>query len=486
MSAKSGFWTVVGGWLLLTASLTAEAAGGQDGKVKLPEADRVLSREIFKQLIEINSQDSNGSVTAAATAMRERLLAAGFPAGDLVLAGPNERKQNLVARYRGKSSGLKPILIIAHLDVVEARKEDWTTDPYQFVEKDGYFYGRGTQDMKDDDASLVANFVRLKREGFVPKRDIVVALTADEEGGQSNGVNWLLKNRPELMVADFVLNPDAGGLELRGGKPTSLGVEATEKLYADFRITAVNRGGHSSLPRPDNAIYELMHALEKLEANPFPMELNEVTRAQLAAAEKIAAPERAKRIRGVLATPPDMDAVAAFSKDPADSATLRTTCVATMLKAGHAPNALPAMAQANVNCRILPGYSQEEIRQKLMALLGDGGLKIEYVTDAGSAMAMGSDRKSAPPPPVREDVFGPLRRVAGEVWPGVPVVPSMSAGASDSIYTMALGIPSYGVGGMGVDSDDSRAHGRDERIRVESFYTGVEFYYLYLKALTTP
>ena len=461
-------------------------ASGQTWERVLAPVDRTLSREVFKELIEINSQDSNGSVTAAATAMRNRLLKAGFAAEDLVLAGPNERKQNLVAKYRGSGSGLKPILVICHLDVVEARKEDWTTDPYKLVEKDGYFYGRGTQDMKGEDASAVVNFIRLKREGWVPKRDIVLALTADEEGGKSNGVDWLLKNRPELMVADFVLNPDSGGVELRGGKATEMSVEATEKLYADFRLSTANRGGHSSQPRPDNAIYELMHALEKLEANPFPMELNAVTRASLAETAKTATPERAKLIAGVLATPADAKAVVEFSKDPGDNATLRTTCVATMLKGGHAPNALPAMAEANVNCRILPGHSQEEIRQVLIALFADPMLKIEYVTDSGSAMAMGSDRKSAPAPPVREDVFGPLRQVTEVVWPGLPVVPSMSAGASDSIYTMAAGIPSYGVGGMGVDFDDDRAHGKDERIRVESFYQGVQFYYLYLKALTKP
>jgi acetylornithine deacetylase/succinyl-diaminopimelate desuccinylase-like protein len=468
------------------ASFCSVFAASQQVSTTLPQPDRELSRSIFKELIEINSQDSNGSVTRAAVAMRERLLKAGFPAADLVLAGPNDRKQNLVAKYKGTSSSLKPILIICHLDVVEARKEDWTTDPYQFVEKDGYFYGRGTQDIKEEDADLVENFIRLKREGWVPKRDIVIALTADEEGGQSNGVDWLLKNRPELMKADFALNPDAGGVELRAGKPTTMGVEATEKLYADFRLTTANRGGHSSEPRPDNAIYELMHALEKLEANPFPMELNDVTRAELKEIAKTADPKRAALIRGVLATPPDEKAAAEFSKDPTDNNKLRTTCVATMLKGGHAPNALPAMAQANVNCRILPGYSQEEIRQKLIALFADPELKIEYVTDAGSAMAMGSDRKSAPAPPVRADVFGPLREVTAEMWPGVPVIPSMSAGTSDSIYTMAAGIPSYGVSGMGVDFDDDRAHGKDERLRVEAFYQGVEFYYLYLKALTKP
>jgi len=424
-------------------------------------------------------------VTACAVAMRNRLLAGGFAAEDLVLAGPNDRKQNLVARYRGKSgSGLKPILIIGHIDVVEARREDWTTNPYEFVEKGGYYYGRGTQDMKVDDAGVVEDFIRMRREGYVPDRDIVLALTADEEGGQSNGVSWLLKNRPELVRADFVLNPDAGGVELRNGKADEMDVEATEKTYADFRLTTANPGGHSSQPRPDNAIYELMHALEKLEANPFPVELNAVTRASLAETAKVATPERAAEIRGVLQTPSDAKAVIEFSRDPADSALLRTTCVATMLKGGHAPNALPAMAQANVNCRILPGHSQEETRQTLIGLFADPKLMVEYVSDDGTVAGTAPDRKSMPPPPVREDVFGPLRAVTEEMWPGIPVIPVMSAGASDSIYTMAAGIPSYGIGGVGIDFDDDRAHGKDERVRVESYYSGVEFYYLYLKALT--
>jgi acetylornithine deacetylase/succinyl-diaminopimelate desuccinylase-like protein len=451
---------------------------------QLPEQDKVLARQVLKQLIEVNSQDSDGSVTAAAQAMRDELLKHGFAADDLILAGPNDRKQNLVVRYRGVAgSSLKPILIIGHIDVVEARKSDWTVDPYVFLEKDGYFYGRGTQDMKSGDAAVVEDFIRMRREGFVPKRDIVMAMTADEEGGKSNGVDWLLKNRPELMTADFVLNPDAGGVELRDGKATEMDVEATEKTYADFKLTATNPGGHSSLPRPDNAIYELMHALEKLEATPFPIELNEVTRAQLMATMKIAAPERAKLIRGVLATPMDQAALAQFIKNPEDNAALRTTCVATMLKGGHAPNALPGDADANVNCRILPGHSQEEVRLDLVKLFADPKMTVEYVADDGTVSEQAPDRKSLPPPPVREDVFGPLRTVTEEMWPGIPVVPSMSAGASDSIYTMAAGLPSYGIGGMGIDYNDVRAHGRDERLRVTSYYKGVEFYYLYLKAL---
>jgi acetylornithine deacetylase/succinyl-diaminopimelate desuccinylase-like protein len=451
----------------------------------LPEQDRALAREILKQLIETNTQDSDGSVTAAAEKMRQRLLDAGFPADDLVLAGPNDRKQNLVAIYRGKpGSTLKPILTICHLDVVEARKADWTTDPYQFVEKDGYFYGRGTQDIKEEDAALVETFIRMKREGYVPDRDLVIALTADEEGGASNGVAWLLAHRPDLMRADFVINPDAGGLELRGGKPSEFDVEATEKLYADFEVTATNSGGHSSQPRPDNAIYELVHALAKLEASPFPMELNAVTRAELEEKAKLADPQRAELIRRVLANSPGPAAIAEFSKDPTDNSTIRTTCVATMVNAGHARNALPGTAKANVNCRILPGHSQEEIRQKLIQIFDDPKLTVNYVNDAGEVLGLGSAKKSMEPPPAREDVYGPLRSVVQEMWPRLPVLPTMSTGASDSIITMGAGIPSYGISGMGVDFDDDRAHGRDERIRSEAFYEGVQFRYLYMKALT--
>lgn len=468
----------------LVAVLAAVGAAVAQGP-QLPQQDRVLARQIFKELIEINSQDSNGSVTAVSEAMRKELLAHGFAPEDLILAGPNARKQNLVIRYRGKAgSTLKPVLIIGHIDVVEARREDWSMDPYTFVEKDGYFYGRGTQDMKSGDADVVEAFIRMRREGFVPDRNIVFAMTADEEGGKSNGVAWLLKNRPDLMQADFVLNPDAGGVELRDGKADAMDVEATEKTYADFRLTTRNPGGHSSLPRPDNAIYELMHALDKLEATPFPVELNAVTRASLEQLARVATPERAAVIRGVLATPIDQAALAKFVQSPDDNAMLRTTCVATMLQGGHAPNALPDMARANVNCRILPGHSQEQVRQQLIQLFNDPKLTVEYVYDNGDVTPTAPNRESAPPPPVREDVFAPLRAVAAELWPGIPVIPSMSAGASDSIYTTAAGIPSYGVGGVGVDYNDVRAHGRDERVRVEPFYKSVEFYYLYLTRLT--
>ena len=468
------------GVLAVTLCGTSFAQGPQ-----LPEQDRVLARQIFKEFIETNSQDSNGSVTAVSVAARNELLKAGFAPADLILAGPNDRKQNLVVRYHGvPGSKLKPILIIGHEDVVEARRSDWTTDPYTLVEKGGYFYGRGTQDMKDGDADVVESFIRLKREGYVPDRDITLALTADEEGGKSNGVSWLVKNRPELMQAAFVINPDGEGPTLRDGKATELDVEATQKTYADFHIVATNRGGHSSEPRPDNAIYELMHALLKLEASPFPVELNDVTRAQLEASEKVSTPQRAADIRGILQTPPDPAAVADFSKDPEDNAILRTTCVATMLKGGHAPNALPGEADANVNCRILPGHSQEDTRKTLIGIFDDPKLTVEYMADDGTLSPTAPNRESQPPPPLLASVFDPLHQVAAELWPGMVVIPSMSVGASDSIYTMQAGIPSYGIGGAAIEYNDNRMHGRDERLSVDSYYKSVEFFYLYLKALT--
>ncbi len=453
---------------------------------QLPQQDRVLSRQIFKEFIETNSEDSDGSVTAVSLLARKELLKAGFAPEDLILAGPNDRKQNLVVRYRGASgSKLKPILIICHEDVVEARKADWSTNPYTFVEKDGYFYGRGTQDMKDADADVVSSFIRLKREGYVPNRDIILALTADEEGGKSNGVSWLLKNRPDLIRAEFVINPDGEGPTLHDGKATELLVEATEKTYADYRITATNPGGHSSEPRPDNAIYELMHALLKLESTPFPFELNNVSRSELEAMAKVSPPETAATIQGLLKTPPDPKAIAEFSAAPEANATLRTTCVATMLQGGRAPNALPAVATANVNCRILPGHTQEETRKTLIKIFDDPKLTVEYMADDRTLSPTAPDRESLPPPPLRADVFDPLKKVTSEMWPGIVIIPSMEIGASDSIYTNMAGLPSYGIGGAAIDENGNRMHGRDERLGVESYYNSVEFFYLYLKALTS-
>jgi acetylornithine deacetylase/succinyl-diaminopimelate desuccinylase-like protein len=468
----------------LCAGLLASTASAQQVPA-LDATSRQLAYDIFKQLIEINTTDSVGSTTVAAEAMRKRLLDAGFPAQDVVVLGPNQRKGNLVARYRGRAgSTKKPVLVIGHTDVVEAKREDWTTDPFVFTEKDGYFYGRGTQDMKESDAASVAAFIRLKQEGFVPDRDIILALTADEEGGTSNGVEWFITKHRDLVDAAFVLNADAGGLNTEKGKPVNLGVEATEKLYADFEVTATNPGGHSSLPRKDNAIYHLANALGKLEAYQFPFELNTVTRGYFEAMAKIETGQVAADMQGVLKTPPEAAAVGRLSDNPLYNSTMRTTCVATMVEAGHARNALPQRAQANVNCRILPGHTPAEVRAELIKMFADPKMEVKLVIDGGALGHRDENEMSVPPPPLNEEVFAALKKVTGQMWPGLPIVPEMETGASDSKITMAAGMPSYGFSGMGIDADDVRAHGKDERIGVESFYTGVEFQYRYLKALT--
>ena len=352
---------------------------------QIDDATKQLSRDIFKQLVEINTTDSVGNVTTAAQAMAQRLLDAGFPQSDVQVLGPNDRKKNMVARLRGTGKH-KPVLLIGHLDVVEARREDWTTDPFQFVEQEGYFYGRGTQDMKDGDAIMTTTLIRMKKEGYQPDRDIILALTADEEGGKSNGVDWLLKNHRDLIDAEFVLNHDGGGVLMDHGKPLMMEVDATEKLYADYQLTVTNPGGHSSIPTPDNAIYHLSDALGRLEHYQFPFELNNVTRAYYEKKAKAETGQRAADMLAILKAPPDMEAVARLSKDPIDNATMHTTCVATRLAAGHANNALPQTAQANVNCRILPGHSSEEIRQELRRLEGTAGFESasELLVGAGT------------------------------------------------------------------------------------------------------
>ncbi len=454
-----------------------------------PQSDAVTretAHDILKQLIEINTTDSIGSTTVAARAMAQRLLDAGFPAADVMVVGPNERKGNMVARYRAKAgSKLRPVLIIGHLDVVEARREDWTTDPFQFVEQNGYYYGRGTQDMKVSDAIAVTDFIRLKKEGFVPNRDIILALTADEEGGKSNGVDWLLKNRRDLVDAEFVLNPDSGGVVTDRGKPITMEFEATEKLYGDYQVSATNPGGHSSLPKPDNAIYHVADALAVLEKSPFPFELNNVTREYFTQMAAIEPAQTAADLRAILEPTPDPAAIERLSRDARYNSTMRTTCIPTMMSAGHAPNALPQTAEANVNCRIFPGHSQEEIRLSLVKLFNDPAVTVRYKSDAGEVLDHGSDRKSMTPPPLRKDVMESLSGVAGKLWPGAAVIPIMMTGSSDSVYTMMAGIPSYGICGVAIDRDDVRMHGKDERVLVESYYTGVEFYYEFLKRLTT-
>jgi acetylornithine deacetylase/succinyl-diaminopimelate desuccinylase-like protein len=366
---------------LVLAACLSSAGLAQNALPTASAADRALAREIFKQLIETNTTDTpRGNVTTATAAMQKRFLDAGFPAEDVHLLGPDPRKQNLVVRLRAAtSSAEQPVLFLCHMDVVEALRSDWHTDPFEFVEKDGYFYGRGTQDMKDSDAALVFTLLRLHKEGYKPRRDLILALTADEEGGRFNGAQWLVRNHRELVDAAFVINPDSGGIELDHGRAVVADVEATEKVYSDFQVTAVNPGGHSSRPRPDNAIYELTSALDKLAAFTFPFELNEVTKTYYTNLVAQETGQTAADIRAILATPTDLAAAARLSADPSFNSNFRTTCVATRLAAGNANNALAQTAQANVNCRLFPGHSPEEIRQQLIAIFGDPKLSVKYV-----------------------------------------------------------------------------------------------------------
>jgi acetylornithine deacetylase/succinyl-diaminopimelate desuccinylase-like protein len=448
--------------------------------------DRALAREIFKQLIEINTTDTpQGSVTAGAAAMQKRFLDAGFPAEDVHLFGPDARKQNLVVRLRAAGTpAAKPVLFLCHIDVVQALRSDWTTDPFQFIEKDGYYYGRGTQDMKDSDAALVATFLRLHREGYKPKRDLILALTADEEGGRFNGAKWLVQQHRELVDAAYVINPDSGGVELDHGHAVTADVEATEKVYSDFQITALNPGGHSSRPRPDNAIYELTTAMNKLAAYAFPFELNEVTRSYFTNIAKQKTGQMAEDIRAILATPPDEAAAARLSADPSFNSNFRTTCVATRLSGGHANNALPQSAQANVNCRIFPGHSPEEIRRQLIDVFGDNKLTVKYVSDAGNVSDTAPERKAMAPPAPIPEVFEPLTRLTQAIWPGTQVTPVMENGASDSIYFAQAGIPCYGYSAIALERDDDRAHGQDERLPVDSYWKALDFFYSFTKAVS--
>lgn len=441
------------------------------------------ARAIFQQLIETNTSDSAGSVTKASEAMAQRLLAAGFSEKDVVVAGPNERKKNLVARYHG-SGQRKPILFIGHLDVVEARREDWTTDPYQFIEKDGFFYGRGTQDMKEGDAILIESFLRLKREGFVPDRDLILALTADEEGGDFNGIDWLIKQHRDWIDAEFCINLDGGEFEKLKGKRVLAGLQASEKVYADFQFETSNPGGHSSVPGPENAIYELAAALLKLQAFSFPVNISEITRNYFARSAALTSGQLSADLRGVAKEPPDQEAIKRLSSNAYYNSLLHTTCVATMLSGGHAPNALPQKARANVNCRIFPGEDPENIRKTLEHVVADSKLSVTVVpekTADGHLIPI----VAVPPSPLLPEVTNALDRTLATMWPGVPIVPTMSTGASDGKYLRIAGIPTYGIACMFFDMEDHRSHGKDERVGVQDFYDGVEFGYRFLRTLST-
>jgi acetylornithine deacetylase/succinyl-diaminopimelate desuccinylase-like protein len=435
-----------------------------------------LAHDIYKELIEINTVDSIGSPTIAANAIAKRLLDAGFPQSDIFLGGPRPDKYNLVVRYHG-SGARKPLLLLAHLDVVAALKSDWSPDldPFKLIERDGYYYGRGTGDDKAMASIFVANLLRYKREGYVPDRDLIVALTADEEGGGSNGVRWLLANHKDLIDAAYALNEGGGGA-LRDGKPFINSVGAAEKVSANFTMSTANRGGHSSVPRDDNAIYELAQALTRVAALQFPVMLNPVTTAFFERTAAIETPETGAAMRAIVANPNDAAASATLSRDPRYRSMLRTTCVATMLSGGHARNALPQTASANINCRMAPGHDPADVRAALLAAANDTGVSISRPP------AM----EHAAPSPLSPEVMGPIEKVTRDQFgANVAVIPTMGTGATDSKYLRAAGIPGYGVSGLFGDPNDGRAHGKDERVLIKSYYDSEDFLYHLVKEMSS-
>ncbi|HEX3481011.1 MAG TPA: M20/M25/M40 family metallo-hydrolase [Kofleriaceae bacterium] len=439
-----------------------------------PPAMQQLTREVFKQLVEINTTESSGDTFAAARAMGDRLLAAGFPRADVQVFQSAPRRGNLIARLRGTGKR-KPLLLVAHLDVVEAKRDDWTTDPFKFVEKDGYFYGRGTSDDKDMAVAWVVNMIRWKKEGYRPDRDLVLVLETDEELGDRNGVGiqWLIKHHRDLIDAELALN-EGGGVGVKEGKPFANSIQTAEKLFQNFWVEARNPGGHSSLPRKDNAIYELADALARLEHHSFPVHLNDTTRGYF---EKMAAVEHgqlAQDMKSLVSPKPDPAAIDRLTAMPPYNAQIRTTCVATRLEGGHADNALPQLARAMVNCRIVPGETPEQVQKELETTFADPRLTITTVPrDPGGD-----------PSAMNKDLLAAIEKVGPRFWPGVPAVPTMTSGATDGRFLRNAGIPTYGHSGMASDIFDVRAHGKDERVSIQATFEGEQYLYELVKALS--
>ena len=453
---------VAGLWM----SVAADHARAQ----AMPVSERALAREIFRELIEMPTTAADGGTTRAARAMADRLTAAGFAAADVHLLGPNPRTGNLVARMRGTDPRVRPMLLMAHIDVVPALREDWSMDPWTLIERDGFFYGRGTTDNKAGAAMLVANFIRLKREGWQPRRDVIIVFTGDEETSQES-IQWLLKEHRPLVDAEFAFNTDSGGIILRNGTPSLFTVQASEKVYADYRFEATDAGGHSSLARPDNPIYALAGALQRVAAHQFPLHVTEVARLFFERSARVETGRVAADMRAVAAETPDRDAARRLSASPFYNARLRTTCVPTRVEAGHANNALPQAARAVINCRILPGEPTEPVEATLRRLAGDQ-VKVTVL----------SAPQASPPSPLPAAMLTRIERLVAAQWPGLPVAPVMEAGATDGMFTRRAGIPTYAPSALPEDPDDVRAHGKDERLGVEAFYQATEWWYRLVKA----
>jgi acetylornithine deacetylase/succinyl-diaminopimelate desuccinylase-like protein len=474
------------GPVVVLAAATAAPAAVPAPEAHLPSqaaapiaapAEQQVALAIMRELVEIDTTHDHGSTTVAAEAIARRLRAAGIPAGDIRILGPSPRKQNLVARLHG-TGARPPLLLLGHLDVVEARREDWTLEPFHLTERDGYFYGRGTLDMKSQVAYWVAHFIRLKREARTLDRDVILALTADEEAGDENGVQWLLAHEPALVRAAYALN-EAGNGEIKNGRRRANDIQASEKGYLSFRVEARNKGGHSSLPEKDNAIVQLARALAAVHAHAFDARVTDVTRAYFARMAALESAPVAADLRAIAAADPrrapDAAATAHLASTTYYNARLRTTCVPTRVQGGHADNALPQLATAVVNCRLLPGDRPDQVKHALEQAIADPAVSVTQmgVIDIG------------PDSPLLPELFSAATAITERMWPGIPVLPVMSTGATDGRFLRAAGIPTYGVSGLFQDVDDIRAHGRDERIGVRAFYEGQEFTWRLLLAVAT-
>ena len=460
----------------LVASCAVLLAGVASASANPRTSHQQLAFDIFKELVEINTVTATGDTARAAEAMAVRLRAAGFAETDVRVLVSAPRKGNLVARLRGTGKR-KPILLLAHTDVVDARPEDWSLDPFKLTERDGYFYGRGTTDDKFMASAFVANLIRYKQEGYTPERDIIVALEADEEIGDAMalGIRWLLANHRHLIDAEFALN-EGGRVGLKAGKPLWNSVQTAEKVFISYKLEVTDRGGHSSLPTKDNPIHRLAEGLARLSKFNFPFKLNDITRAFFTRAAELENPQTAADMRAIAAGRPDLDAlsITRLSSNPIYNAQLRTTCIATQIQGGHAINALPQRANATINCRVLPGEPIGEVYATLRRVLDDDTISITPF--GGPVLSM--------PSPLHGEIMGAIERLTAEFWPGVPVIPTMSAAATDSTYLRNAGIPAYGTSGLADDVDDFRAHGKDERVPVKSFFEGHEYLYRLVKMLS--
>lgn len=434
-----------------------------------------LAREILAELIAVNTAPSgNMDSRPAVAALVERLEAAGFDDEDISVLAQSPPLQNLVVRYRSPDPQREPVLMMAHIDVVEALPEDWSVDPFVMLEQDGYYYGRGSTDNKAGAAIMIANFIRLKREGFEPDRDLIVMLTADEETTGAAAL-WLANDKRELIDAAFALNTDAGLVMLKGEDPLAFMMQTSEKMYVSYRLEAHDPGGHSSLPRFDNPIYRIARTLVSVQANPFPVSLNDTSRAFFERWSAVAPPQERNLLHGLLADPTDPAILAMLERAPYYNSIARTTCVATEQSGGHAENALPQTATAVVNCRIVPQSSNDEVMAVIESFAAPNDVSVAQMDVV----------RPSPASPLDEDVVGPITDVAREIWPGIPVIPEMSTGATDGLFVRNAGIPVYGVSAIAEEPNELRAHGKDERIRIQSFVDATEYWYRLTKRLAS-